>query len=299
MHKYDITILTDQRYVDPDVIDQSIQNVIKEDTLLKEALERKGLKVHRTNWDDKLFDWSTSKYILFRTTWDYFERFSEFSIWLKEVSKESILINSKELIHWNIDKHYLLDIKDKGIHIPATIFLEAGENRSLDEILSAVSWSEVVLKPAVSGGAFNTYRFTREDTNRYESRFAELIADESLLLQEFQNQIISKGEVAHMVFGGVYSHSVLKKAKKGDYRVQDDFGGTLHDYFPDDDEIQFIQKCVAACPELPLYARVDILWDNEDIPAIGEIELIEPELWFRRNSESADLFAEAFMKMYG
>ena len=27
-------------------------------------------------------------------------------------------------------------------------------------------------------------------------------------------------------------HAVLKKAKAGDYRVQDDFGGSVEDYFP-------------------------------------------------------------------
>ena len=45
------------------------------------------------------------------------------------------------------------------------------------------------------------------------------------MLQEYQNKITTKGEVAFMIFGGKYSHAVLKKAKPGDFRVQDDFGG--------------------------------------------------------------------------
>ena len=100
MIKYDITILTDHRYVNPELIDNYIQNVLDEDRILKEALEEKGLKIHRINWDHPSFDWSSTRYILFRTTWDYFERFDEFSAWLNEVSDKTQLINQKELIYW-------------------------------------------------------------------------------------------------------------------------------------------------------------------------------------------------------
>ena len=47
------------------------------------------------------------------------------------------------------------------------------------------------------------------------------------MVQEFQKNILSSGEIAVMLFGGEYSHSVLKKQKKGDFRVQDDFGGSV------------------------------------------------------------------------
>ncbi len=39
---YDITILTDHRYVSPTKIDWYIQNVLDEDQLVKSALEKKG-----------------------------------------------------------------------------------------------------------------------------------------------------------------------------------------------------------------------------------------------------------------
>ena len=113
-----------------------------------------------------------------------------------------------------------------------------------------------------------------------------------MLLQEFKNNILTKGEVAFMLFGGRYSHAILKKAKQGDYRVQDDFGGTVHDYTPTAVEIAFDEKTVAACSPVPVYARVDVIWDNENQLCVSELELIEPELWFRTCSGAADLFAE-------
>ena len=79
----------------------------------------------------------------------------------------------------------------------------------------------------------------------------------------------------------------LKKAKEGDFRVQDDFGGTVHDYDPTENEIRFAEAAVKACPELPIYARVDIFEDNDGNIALSELELIEPELWFRNYKPAA------------
>ena len=96
-----------------------------------------------------------------------------------------------------------------------------------------------------------------------------------------------------MVFGGKFSHAVLKKAKAGDFRVQDDFGGTIEIYHPNQEEIAFVEEAFAACNPLPIYARIDVIWDNNDQLCIGEIELIEPELWFRMDQESASRCAIA------
>ena len=44
---------------------------------------------------------------------------------------------------------------------------------------------------------------------------------------------------------------------------------------------------------LPIYARVDIFTDNNDELAVSEVELIEPELWFRNNPTAARILAQA------
>ena len=118
------------------------------------------------------------------------------------------------------------------------------------------------------------------------------------MLQPFQYDIINKGEVAFMLMNGIFTHAVLKKSKPGDFRVQDDFGGTLHDYTPTSEEIAFAEKAVAACSEKPLYARVDIINDNNGQLAVMELEIIEPELWFRRNPLSANFLASAIKNLF-
>ncbi|MCV6629913.1 MAG: hypothetical protein OIF50_08645 [Flavobacteriaceae bacterium] len=52
-------------------------------------------------------------------------------------------------------------------------------------------------------------------------------------------------------------------AKHGEFRVQDDFGGTISLYNPKKDEIAFGQKIIEACPHMPYYARVDLLCNNK------------------------------------
>lgn len=293
MQKYDVVLLTEDRYVNPSEVNPYIENVLLEDKLVQNALENNGLKCTRKSWSDPNFDWSSTKIALFRTTWDYFERFNEFSVWLDKVSKQTTLLNSIDQILWNIDKHYLLDLKESGIRIPETIFIEKGENITLEELYQKTGWNKTVLKPAISGAARHTYKLTKENLSDHENIFQELIASEAMLLQVFQENVVTKGEVSIMMMGGKYTHAIIKKAKKGDFRVQDDFGGSVTKYSPSDAEIAFAEKAFAACNPVPTYGRADIIWDNNNELVISELELIEPELWFRFNESAAEHLANA------
>lgn len=294
--KYDITILTQSSYVNPSEKDIYIDNVLLEDKLIIDALEAKGLKVYRTNWDNPDFDFTSTKYVLFRAIWDYFDRFPEFSKWLGEVSQKTKLINSLEQIVWNMDKHYLRDLENAGINIVKTDFVEIGDKCSLTKLIEESSWDHIILKPAISGGARHTYNIKPGEAHQYEAIFKELIAEEAMLIQPFINSIVDKGEVSFMVFGGKYSHAVLKKAKAGDFRVQDDHGGTVHHYAASAQEIEFVQDVMAKCDTTPVYGRVDVAWNNEGSLALVELEIIEPELWFRKSSKAPIMFADAVVE---
>jgi len=296
---YDVVILTDHRYLSDSKTNPYQRNVYFEDRLVYHALEQNGLKTLRLAWDDMFFDWTSTKSILFRSTWDYFDRFNEFSDWLEKVSKETHLINSEQLIRWNIDKHYLLDLENKGINIAKSHFIEKGSKTSLAQLHHILDWNNTVLKPCISGAARHTYKLfsdslkSKGNLAAHENIFQELVREEAMMLQPFQKNIVDKGEISMMLFGGNYSHAVLKKAKPGDFRVQDDFGGSVFNYNPSEAEILFSENCIKACPELPTYARVDIFEDNNGCIALSELELIEPELWFRYNKKATQMFAEA------
>ena len=297
MFAFDIVLLED-RYINPPVITDYILNILLDDKILTDALENNGLKVTRKKWNDPQFNWSTTRFAMFRTTWDYFKRQDEFTQWLKTASQLTTFINSIELVRWNMDKHYLTDLNNKGIHTVETFFIEPGEEKTLESIFISTNHVTAILKPAVSGTARHTYKINLNNIREHESVFKKLIKEESMLIQPFQNEIVNKGEVAMMIMGGKFTHAVLKKTKVGDFRVQDDFGGTLHDYTPSQQEIMFAEKAVHSCSTLPLYARVDMIKDNKGLLAIMELEIIEPEMWFRRFPDAAKLLAEEIKKLF-
>jgi hypothetical protein len=295
---YDLIILTEKQYVTPSKSDWYTAQVLKEDQLVQDALEKRNLKVAKKDWADPSFDWSSTKTILFRSTWDYFHRFKEFEPWLERVSKLTKLINPAGQVLWNMDKHYLADLAAKGVPVVAGHYIKRGSLDTLEALHKKLGWSETVIKPTVSGAARHTYRLNPKNYAAHKVLFAELIKNEDFILQPFQKNIITKGEVSHIVIHGEYTHSILKKVKEGDYRVQDDHGGTTHEYAASEAEIIFVEHAVAACDILPLYARVDVIWDNHEQLALIELELIEPELWFRKNEKAADKLAAAIQKVY-
>jgi len=296
MKKFDITILTDSRFINPIKIDDNIRTVLFEDNLAKEALERKGLKVNRINWNDPAFDWTETDFAIFKTTWDYFDRFQEFSEWLTATRNLTNFINPVETILWNIDKHYLLDLKGKGINIPDTKFIDAGDKRNLKEVFIECGWKDCILKPVVSGAARHTFKLNINNISVHEEIYKELISKKSMMIQEFQHSVLTEGEITFVVFDGKFSHAILKKAKTGDFRVQDDFGGTVHNYYASDNEIRFAENVVSLCSPIPVYGRVDAILDINNKLAVSELELIEPELWFRNCPESADKYAEVVVR---
>ena len=289
----DITILTCKEYFDPETPSVYTDNILLEYRLLKEALERLGLKVDRAYWDDPNYDWSQTRAVVFRTIWDYFERFEEFWPWLQSVEQQTQLINSMSLIEWNIDKAYLFDLEKQGIPVVPSVLVKKGQFQNLYEIARSMNWTDLVVKPTIAGGGYLTYKYSHADLAQNQAQFDALVAERDMLVQGYISSITEKGEASLMVFGGKFTHSILKRAKTGDFRVQDDFGGTVHAYQETRDEVTLAQKVMAQCADMPVYGRVDIVWDDQGQPMVSELEIIEPELWVRQAPWSAEVFARA------
>ena len=293
----DITLLTCRAYYKPDIVTPYIQNILLEQELLKSAFEAQGLKVDITYWDNPTYEWQETKSVLFRTIWDYFERFDEFWEWLEQVKTKTRLINSYELIKWNIDKHYLKDLSSWGIETVPTYFADKGCNMKLHEIAKRNQWKDLVIKPAISASAFKTYKILANEIQANEKLFNSLVQERNMLVQPYFETITQLGEASLMVFDGKFTHAILKKAQPGDFRVQDDFGGTVHNYIPTKAEINFAEKVFETCKTKPVYGRVDIVWDNDKNFYLSELEILEPELWIRNYPKCAERIAEAVDKI--
>jgi len=293
--KADIALLTDRRFTATAARpgDWYFGNILAEDRLLCAALDGLGLASVRVDWSRADEDWSQYRCAVFRTTWDYFDRFGEFTAWLDRVEDQTQLCNPASIVRWNMDKHYLADLAARGVPVVRSRFVERGSTASLTELIDETGWAEAVIKPCVSGAARHTYRVNRANADRLDAIFQPLLAAEAFLFQPFEASIMETGEDSLMVFGGRYSHAVRKRAKPGDFRVQDDHGGTVGPHQPTREQIELAERAIAACDPVPAYGRVDMIRDSTGRHAIMELELIEPELWLRFHPPAAEALARA------
>ncbi len=166
-------------------------------------------------------------------------------------------------------------------------------------MLAETGWDEAVVKPCVSGAARHTYRVNRRTAADLQPLLTALLDAEAMIVQPFQEDIARTGEDSLVVFDGRFSHAVRKVAKPGDFRVQDDHGGTAHEYRPTAEQVAVAEQAVAACRPVPTYGRVDLVRDNDGRLAVMELELIEPELWLRFHPPAADRFAAVLVAFLG
>ena len=290
---WDVVILTEDRYLKPDPADWYQAQIQTEDGLLAQACANRGLSVSRASWSDPAFPWEKARCALFRSTWDYFARIDEFGPWLERVAARTRLYNPAALIRWNLDKRYLAELAEAGTAVVPTRYAAVGETRSLGDIMAEAGWREVVFKPVVSGAARLTYRVSLATLAVHEAIFARCLAAEAMMVQAFQPAILAEGELSLIVIEGRATHAIRKTAASGDFRVQDDHGGKVHAHRPTGEEAAFAEAAVAAVPNLPLYARVDFVRDCEGGLRLMELELIEPELFFRFHPPAAAALAEA------
>ena len=292
---YDIVILTEKRYLKPTKKNWYINQVLEEDSILFEEIKKLGLKVGRKDWNDENFIWNNTKLAIFRSTWDYFDKITEFTSWIKSNKSKTTFLNSYELIKWNINKSYLNELKENNINIAKTKFINKDNFITLKELFHKTKFKVAVIKPSISGAAKNTFKINLNNYLEHENLFKNLIFNENseMIFQEFLYSIYKNGEISLIVINGQFTHAIKKIAKKGDFRVQDDHGGKVINHIATKQEIEFAETCIKKCPFKPIYSRVDIIYDNNNEISLSELELIEPELWFRKNRKSARKLAKA------
>ena len=290
--KNDIAIVTQASLLQLDQQDPWQCQIALEEAWLTQALREQGLTVCRLPWDDPQQDWSQVRGAVLRSTWDYSERSEEFEAWLDRAGQQTLLFNRYDLLRWNIDKHYLRDLAEQGVAIVPSVFVAKGQQIDLPALAQRFGWDEVVIKPVVSAGARGTQCIDLQQPQAAQQALDEASAREAMIVQPFLPSVLLQGELSLVVIAGEVCHAVRKTPRPGDFRVQDDHGGHVLPHIANTEEIAFAERAVAACPVLPLYARVDMLRDQQGRLRLLELELIEPELFFRFNPLAAASLAQ-------
>jgi hypothetical protein len=105
--------------------------------------------------------------------------------------------------------------------------------------------------------------------------------------------ILTEGEMSLFFFDGRFSHAIVKRPASGDFRVQEQFGGreTTWDATPAARDLA--AAALAAAPDAPVYARVDMVGDAAGQLHIIELELIEPSLFLHHAPDKGAAFGRA------
>jgi hypothetical protein len=264
-----------------------------EGRLVLEALRRRGVEAIPVIWNDSL-SWGEFDAVLLRTTWDYFHSIGQFLDWVRELGPR--LFNPPEMVEWNSDKRYLLDLRADGISIVTTDYVPPAGEFSLPG-------GQYVVKPAISAGANDTA--TYDSTCRDAAlRHIRALHDtgRTVLIQPYYSRIDTEAETAMIFIDGDLSHCMRKgpllgvgrPIEEGPWREEEMSLRT-----PEADMVELGRatfELVARRFGAPLYARVDAIRDDAGAPAVLELELIEPSLFLGFAAGSADKLALSFAR---
>jgi hypothetical protein len=122
--------------------------------LLADRLSAEGMSVFPLVWDDPAADWTVGDLAVVRCCWYYAARRSELLAWAERVPS---LANPANVLAWNTDKHYLLDLAAAGVPVVSTMWVTPN-----------VRWTppdggDWVIKPSISLASLDTGRYRVDD----------------------------------------------------------------------------------------------------------------------------------------
>ncbi len=236
--------------------------------------------------------------VLVRSVWDYTLDLPGFEAWFDRLDAAGALcINPTSLMRQNLDKRYLLDIEAQGHAIVPTHLMDAFDPARIASLADAEGWSQAVAKPVHGAGAEGLAVVSRDGQVQDFDLSGNTWSDgwsarpTGVCLVQPMLESIRQGEWSLIYMGGEYSHAVLKTPAAGDIRVQEEHKATSAPAKPPGHVRAAADAIIQDQPEA-VFARVD----GVDDPALGfvlmELEMIEPELFFRYAPGSVERFVD-------
>jgi hypothetical protein len=259
------------------------------------SLRALGVKVLPLVWDDAGVDWTSVDLAVVRSCWDYVGRRSEFLAWAAAVPR---LANPAAVLAWNTDKRYLLDLSEAGVPIVPTIFVNP------DDAWTPSKEGDWVIKPAESIASLDSGKYRLRDATEHRLAVAHVgrlqAQGRTVMVQPYLRGIDREGETSLVFFARRLSHAMRKAAVLHgpdagvDRRFLPDGGLQLRPHQPSSAQLAVADLALANVPggaDNLLYARVDLVPGDDGRPVLMELELTEPQLYFRHVPEAARRFA--------
>jgi len=252
-----------------------------------DALRTGGFEVTARPWT-AVGDLAPFDAVLPLVAWGYHERYDEWLALLGRIEAERAhCINPPAILRWNSDKAYLAEMDAGGVPTVHTIAVDALDDEALGEARERFGCERLVVKPPISASATGTFLLGPGDPIPSEA------VGRRMLVQPFMASIATAGEYSIMLFDGAFSHAILKKPKAGDFRVQPHLGGTEEPCDAPSGAVALAKAALASAPADAVYARIDMVADNDGQLRIMELELIEPSLWLQHAPDKGAAFTSA------
>lgn len=239
-------------------------------------------------WEDNA-DWAKYDLVIPRSTWNYYERPNDFRSWIRRVDDATKLLNPSRLMLGNIHKSYLLDLEEEGVPIVPTRIVDSAVE--IEEVFRETEWSRMVVKPAISAASYMTRVFSPEHSAEAQKFVEEILSSRDVILQEYMEAVHRGGEVSLIHVDGALTHCIVKSP-----RFAGDEESVSQASQPTPEQRQLARQVVSTIGDPWLYARVDIMLDNNGMWRLSELELIEPSLFFTQYPSALDRFVTAISR---
>ncbi|HIA26888.1 MAG TPA: hypothetical protein EYN79_02000 [Planctomycetes bacterium] len=254
----------------------------------------RGAVAEMVPWDDPGVDPGRYDLLLLRSCWNYYKAPAEFLNWLTRAGAVTSVLNTCEIVRWNLHKSYLIDLERAGIPVIPTRVLRRNNRVSFDDLRRETGWDDVVIKPAISAGSYLTRRFEADDGIEAQ-RFIDFhLSERDLLIQPFLELMAAGGERALVWIAGKFTHAVVKKQ-----RFSGDVERISERLDPLAEEVDFATRVIGKVSGTFLYGRVDSFLDESGERRLAELELIEPSLFFLQDRSALDRLVSAVLEHLG
>lgn len=273
---------------------RSYPEVTPSDALLGAELERRGHSVQPLLWNPGPENHDTNPrelgdIVVLRSNWDYHEQLPEFEAWIRSVDEsDARLVNVLALIEWGLRKSYLIELAERGAPVPRTAVIH--ETASLEMPSWVRPGQPVVIKPQVGASGVGVELVM---PSAVADALATMPRSEGLVIQEFVADV-DDGEWALVFFGGDYSHAFQRVPAANEFRINNQYGGTVRPGVPDQALADLAREVLELMPVTPVYARVD-LTVTADGPVVMEVEVNEPSLRLDLRPDAPERFADALL----
>ncbi|MFH5822375.1 RimK family alpha-L-glutamate ligase [Georgenia sp. AZ-5] len=285
----------------------ALPNLAEDDAPLPDALAERGIEPRIAVWDDPDVDWSEAGLVVLRSVHDYAGRREDFLRWAESVPK---LVNHADVVRWNTDKHYLIELANRGMPTIPTIWLEPERNYNKHQLHTRFPASgDFVVKPAVSSGGQEAGRYTSVDgisrRDAINHAMDLLQHGRSVMVQRYMESVDTRGETALIYMNGLVSHAVEKEAmlhggyhpgqtapaevtharqaNPAEWQIGEQARQAIHSYIKDrlgrDEQLTF--------------CRIDVVEGPNGSMSVMEVSLVDASLYLSTTPGAVDNFADA------